>query len=62
MIHQDFFQGENKYLSHDGRLARQVLRRDYEKFLYENKLDRRFDAQELERAAKAYRGPEKANE
>lgn len=62
MIHQDFFNGKNKYLSSDGKLARQVLRRDYAKFLYENKLDRRFDAQELERAAKAYRGQEHENE
>lgn len=56
MIHQHFFNGPNKYLAKDGKLARQVLRRDYQKFLYENRLPKEFDQQELEKAAKAYPG------
>lgn len=56
-IHMNFFTGENGYKNQPGKLARNVLRRDYQRFLYTNNLPRDFDQQELEKAAKAYKGP-----
>lgn len=56
-INADFFKGENTYKQGNGTLARNVLRKDYQRFLYENGLPREFDQLELEAAAKAYKGP-----
>lgn len=56
-IRSDFFKGENIYRQQNGQIARNVLRRDYQKFLYQNNLPREFDQQELEAMAKSYVGP-----
>lgn len=56
-IHPDFFQGENAYKQGNGTLARNVLRKDYQRFLYERGLPREFNQRDLEAAAKAYKGP-----
>lgn len=57
-INMTFFTGENGYKNQPGKLARNVRRRDYQRFLYTHNLPRDFDQQELEKAAKAYKGPE----
>jgi len=55
MIHHDFFKLGKSYKS-AGKLARNVLKRDYEKFLYERGLERKFDVLELEKKAKEVEG------
>lgn len=57
MIHMNFFQGENSYIQDDGKLARNRLKKEYDRFLYVNNLPRSYDVAALEKAAKQYRGP-----
>lgn len=56
-INMAFFVGENGYKNQPGKIARNVLRKDYQRFLYDNNLPRDFDQLALETAAKAYKGP-----
>lgn len=56
-IDMAFFSGENAY-KQPGKIARNVLRRDYQRHLYTHNLPRDFDQQELEKIAKAYKGPQ----
>jgi hypothetical protein len=51
MIHLDFFKGRPSYVR-GGKLARNVLRHDYSKWLYERNLDRSFSQEDLEKVAK----------
>lgn len=57
-IHANFFTGENKYKTEDNKILRNVLHKDYAKFLYMNNLPRAYDKADLESAARGYIGPQ----